>query len=107
MRTPTRDRAGSADSVETAVTSPVHNRLTCNGQITVTGTNGSRAQDQGAHSSRFCYTLTVSTQFLAFLGIAAVVICVPGPDTALTIRNALTGHPVSYTHLTLPTTPYV
>jgi threonine/homoserine/homoserine lactone efflux protein len=33
----------------------------------------------------------VSTQFLAFLGIAAVVICVPGPDTALTIRNALAG----------------
>ncbi|HWJ52283.1 MAG TPA: LysE family translocator, partial [Propionibacteriaceae bacterium] len=34
----------------------------------------------------------MSTQFLAFLGIAAVVICVPGPDTALTIRNALAGH---------------
>jgi threonine/homoserine/homoserine lactone efflux protein len=34
----------------------------------------------------------VSTHFLAFLGIAAVVICVPGPDTALTIRNALAGH---------------
>ena len=33
----------------------------------------------------------MSTQFLAFLGIAAVVICVPGPDTALTIRNSLTG----------------
>ena len=31
-------------------------------------------------------------QFLAFLGIAAVVICVPGPDTVLTIRNVLTGH---------------
>jgi threonine/homoserine/homoserine lactone efflux protein len=30
-------------------------------------------------------------QFLAFLGIAAVVICVPGPDTALTIRNTLAG----------------
>ncbi len=29
---------------------------------------------------------------MAFLGIAAVVICVPGPDTALTIRNALAGH---------------
>jgi threonine/homoserine/homoserine lactone efflux protein len=28
---------------------------------------------------------------LAFLGIAAVVICVPGPDTALTIRNAVAG----------------
>jgi threonine/homoserine/homoserine lactone efflux protein len=28
---------------------------------------------------------------LAFLGVAAVVICVPGPDTALTVRNALAG----------------
>jgi threonine/homoserine/homoserine lactone efflux protein len=34
----------------------------------------------------------VSGQFLAFLGIAAVVIGVPGPDTALTIRNTLAGH---------------
>ena len=34
----------------------------------------------------------MSTQFLAFLGIAAVVICVPGPDTALTIRNVIAGH---------------
>jgi threonine/homoserine/homoserine lactone efflux protein len=30
-------------------------------------------------------------QLLAFLGVAAVVICVPGPDTALTVRNALAG----------------
>ena len=30
-------------------------------------------------------------QLLAFLGVAAVVICTPGPDTALTIRNALAG----------------
>ena len=28
---------------------------------------------------------------LAFLGVAAVVICVPGPDTALTVRNAVAG----------------
>jgi threonine/homoserine/homoserine lactone efflux protein len=28
---------------------------------------------------------------LAFLGVAAAVICVPGPDTALTIRNAVAG----------------
>ena len=28
---------------------------------------------------------------LAFLAVSAVVICVPGPDTALTIRNALAG----------------
>jgi threonine/homoserine/homoserine lactone efflux protein len=31
------------------------------------------------------------TQALAFLGVSAVVIVTPGPDTALTIRNALTG----------------
>ena len=30
-------------------------------------------------------------QLLAFLGVAAVVIVVPGPDTALTVRNALAG----------------
>jgi threonine/homoserine/homoserine lactone efflux protein len=28
---------------------------------------------------------------LAFLAVSAVVICVPGPDTALTLRNALGG----------------
>jgi threonine/homoserine/homoserine lactone efflux protein len=33
----------------------------------------------------------VGGQLLAFLGVAAVVICTPGPDTALTIRNALAG----------------
>ena len=31
------------------------------------------------------------TQLLAFLGVAAVVICTPGQDTALTIRNVLAG----------------
>jgi threonine/homoserine/homoserine lactone efflux protein len=31
------------------------------------------------------------TQALAFLGLSAIVIVTPGPDTALTIRNALTG----------------
>jgi threonine/homoserine/homoserine lactone efflux protein len=30
-------------------------------------------------------------ELLAFLGVAAVVICTPGQDTALTIRNALLG----------------
>jgi threonine/homoserine/homoserine lactone efflux protein len=33
----------------------------------------------------------VGGQLLAFLGVAGVVICTPGPDTALTIRNALAG----------------
>jgi threonine/homoserine/homoserine lactone efflux protein len=33
----------------------------------------------------------VAGQLLAFLGVSAVVICVPGPDTALTVRNALAG----------------
>jgi len=30
-------------------------------------------------------------QLVAFLGVSAVVICVPGPDTALMVRNALAG----------------
>jgi threonine/homoserine/homoserine lactone efflux protein len=33
----------------------------------------------------------VGGQLLAFLGVSLVVIVVPGPDTALTVRNALTG----------------
>ena len=33
----------------------------------------------------------VLTTILPFLGISALVICTPGPDTALTIRNSLTG----------------
>jgi threonine/homoserine/homoserine lactone efflux protein len=33
----------------------------------------------------------VGAQLLAFLGVSLVVICVPGPDTALTVRNALAG----------------
>jgi threonine/homoserine/homoserine lactone efflux protein len=28
---------------------------------------------------------------LAFLGVCALVICTPGPDTALTIRNSIVG----------------
>ena len=31
------------------------------------------------------------SQLLAFLAVSAVVIVTPGPDTALTIRNALLG----------------
>ena len=31
------------------------------------------------------------TQALAYLGVCAVVICTPGPDTALTIRNSIIG----------------
>jgi threonine/homoserine/homoserine lactone efflux protein len=30
-------------------------------------------------------------QLIAFLGVSVVVICTPGPDTALTVRNALAG----------------
>ena len=33
----------------------------------------------------------MSDHFLAFLGISILVIATPGPDTALTIRNALLG----------------
>ncbi|MEJ3657184.1 LysE family translocator [Actinomycetes bacterium KLBMP 9759] len=31
------------------------------------------------------------TLLLAFVAVSAVVICTPGPDTALTVRNAITG----------------
>jgi threonine/homoserine/homoserine lactone efflux protein len=31
------------------------------------------------------------TEALAYLGVCAVVICTPGPDTALTIRNSIIG----------------
>jgi threonine/homoserine/homoserine lactone efflux protein len=31
------------------------------------------------------------TEALAYLGLCAVVICTPGPDTALTIRNSILG----------------
>lgn len=31
------------------------------------------------------------SHLLAFLGVSAVVICTPGPDTALTVRNAVMG----------------
>jgi threonine/homoserine/homoserine lactone efflux protein len=30
-------------------------------------------------------------ELVAFLGVAAIVICTPGPDTALTIKNTLAG----------------
>lgn len=33
----------------------------------------------------------LSGPLLAFIGISALVICIPGPDTAITIRNTLTG----------------
>jgi threonine/homoserine/homoserine lactone efflux protein len=33
----------------------------------------------------------VLTQLVAFTGVSIVVICTPGPDTALTIRNTLVG----------------
>jgi threonine/homoserine/homoserine lactone efflux protein len=33
----------------------------------------------------------VPPELIAFVGVAAVVIVAPGPDTALTIRNALLG----------------
>ncbi len=33
----------------------------------------------------------LSGPLIAFVGIAALVICTPGPDTAMTIRNALLG----------------
>src|SRR5260221_3330487 len=43
-----------------------------------------RRQHQGGVTS-------VTESFLAFLGISILVIVTPGPDTAMTIRNALLG----------------
>jgi threonine/homoserine/homoserine lactone efflux protein len=40
--------------------------------------------------STFLNNVVVS-QLLAFLGLSVIVICTPGPDTALTVRNAVTG----------------
>src|SRR5919198_4954391 len=40
---------------------------------------------------RCCENRAMITHFLAFLGVAAVVIVTPGQDTALTIRNTLLG----------------
>jgi threonine/homoserine/homoserine lactone efflux protein len=36
-------------------------------------------------------TAEVLAQLAGFLAVSAVVICTPGPDTALTVRNALAG----------------
>ena len=33
----------------------------------------------------------MATEALAYLGVCALVICTPGPDTALTIRNSIIG----------------
>ena len=33
----------------------------------------------------------MGTEALAYIGVCAVVICTPGPDTALTIRNSILG----------------
>ncbi len=38
-----------------------------------------------------CDTSSVAGQLAAFLGVSAIVIMTPGPDTALTIRNTLIG----------------
>src|SRR5262249_35482106 len=47
-----------------------------------------RADPRRQHQGR----VTVMTEsFLAFLGISVLVIVTPGPDTAMTIRNALLG----------------
>jgi hypothetical protein len=34
---------------------------------------------------------TTTASFLAFLGVSILIIATPGPDTALTVRNALLG----------------
>ena len=55
-----------------------------------------RARDEHALALEACLhrasvCCSAMAELLAFLGVAAVVICTPGQDTALTIRNALLG----------------
>jgi threonine/homoserine/homoserine lactone efflux protein len=40
---------------------------------------------------RTAKTRGMFAQLIAFIGVSAVVICTPGPDTALTVRNAFSG----------------
>jgi len=53
-----------------------------------TGGGSRRLCVAGRYRSRLA---TMLTEVMAFVPVAAVVICTPGPDTALTVRNALTG----------------
>ena len=54
-----------------------------------TGAGGEPLGDSGRPPARRLPAMLA--QLLAFLGVSAVVICIPGPDTALTVRNALAG----------------
>src|SRR5260221_7327139 len=47
-----------------------------------------RADPRRQHQGR---VTSMTESFLAFLGISVLVIVTPGPDTAMTIRNALLG----------------
>ena len=51
---------------------------------------GRLAKRRRANEPR-CPILPVLESALAFLAVSALVICTPGPDTALTIRNTLAG----------------
>src|SRR5262245_7611124 len=46
---------------------------------------------RGAGTHRGSGTMADVEQLLAFVAVSAVVIVTPGPDTALTLRNALFG----------------
>ncbi len=50
-------------------------------------------RSEGPLLCHYLHSLTLSgvTELLAFLGVSAIVIATPGPDTALTIRNTLMG----------------
>ena len=53
----------------------------------------------GKYTQRWWWQVAVVTgrlvlmlaEIAAFVSVSAVVICTPGPDTALTVRNALAG----------------
>ena len=52
-----------------------------------------RANARRASGAALREDLAMATGALAYLGVCAVVICTPGPDRALTIRNSIIGGP--------------
>src|SRR5581483_8354686 len=61
------------------------------GRVRRLGEGDARRGRAGAAPHQVQAARTVVTHLLAFVAISTVVICTPGPDTALIVRNALFG----------------